>query len=122
MSVRRTRAMPARYFAPIICQSESGFVSIISMVPVRRSSANERIVTEGTRNKNTHGASTNRLSRLAYPYDKMLKSLLKTHKNSPVMSKNTTTTVIPMSELRKLLISFLKRAYIFNCIYEILQR
>ena len=36
------------------------------MVPVRRSSANERIVTEGTRNKNTHGASTNRLSRLAY--------------------------------------------------------
>ena len=39
--------------------------SCLADVPVRFSSAKLRIVTAGTRNKNTHGAMINRLSRLA---------------------------------------------------------
>ena len=40
-----------RNLAQIICQSVRGLVSNRSIVPVRRSSAKERIVMAGTRNR-----------------------------------------------------------------------
>ena len=60
-----TKATPAKNFAQMICQSDKGLVTNISMVPVRFSSAKLRIVTAGTKNRKTQGARMKRLSKLA---------------------------------------------------------
>jgi hypothetical protein len=66
----------------------------------------------GIRNRKTKGARTNRLSRPAYPKSRILNSNGKTHKNSPLISRNTAITIYPIRELRKLFSSFIKIAII----------
>ena len=101
-----TKSKPAKYFAVIICHSLSGRVSKSSIVPVRCSSANERMVIAGIKNMNTQGAITNKLSSEAKPASKMLKLPGKTQRNKPIANRKIVITLYPIRDVRKLLISF----------------
>ena len=57
-SANHTNTNWPRYFPIKSCNSVSGCAKTTSMVPVRMSSANERIVTAGTKNKNSHGSKS----------------------------------------------------------------
>jgi hypothetical protein len=59
------------------------------MVPVLFSSANERIVIAGIKNKKIFGALINRDCREDSPKSKTLLGPLKTHMNIPVAIRNT---------------------------------
>jgi hypothetical protein len=89
----------AKYFPRTICLGESGFVFNISKVPDLNSSDNVRIEIAGTRNKKTQGARSKNLSRLAYPYSKMLLSC-KTNRNNPLINKNNTIEMYPIKLLK----------------------
>ena len=84
-----------------------------SIVPVLFSSENNRIVIAGIKKRNTHGAIIKRPSILEKPFSNMLKSPGKTHKNKPVIIKKTIIAIYPVSELKKLLNSFLNNTNIF---------
>ncbi len=115
----RTKINPARYFEAIICKSVNGRVSNNSIVPLFFSSANERIVIAGIRNINTHGATTNKPSILEYPFSSTFESPGKIHINKPTVNKKTVITIYPISELKKLFISFFNKAYImYSQFYE----
>jgi hypothetical protein len=64
------------------------------------------MVTAGTKNIRIHGARAKKLSMEAIPLSKTFQAPGKIHKNRPVKSRNTATTVYPIKELKKLRISF----------------
>ena len=94
------------------CPSERGRVNNNSSVPCLCSSANDLIVTAGTRNIKIHGASAKKLAIEAIPLSRMFQVPGKIHKNRPVNRRNTATTVYPIKELKKLRISFKTSALI----------
>jgi len=75
------------------------------------------MVIAGMRKRNTHGASMNRASRVAYPLSIILRLPLKTQRNNPLAIKNTIMTTNPESELRNDVISFLNRENICRWFY-----
>jgi hypothetical protein len=91
-----------------------GFVKSNSIVPFLFSSANERIVIAGIRNMKTHGEMKNNVSILEYFISSTLESPGKIHMNKPVISRNTAITTYPISELRKVRISFFSNAIIIS--------
>jgi hypothetical protein len=64
------------------------------------------MVMAGIKNMNTQGAITNKLSSEAKPASRMLKFPGNTHKNKPIANKKIVITLYPISDVRKLLISF----------------
>tara|TARA_R110002049_G_scaffold270056_1_gene447047 strand:+ start:2252 stop:2521 length:270 start_codon:yes stop_codon:yes gene_type:complete len=70
------------------------------------------MVMAGIRNIKTHGATANSVSILAYPLSKTLLFPGKIHINKPIVVRNTTITIYPMRDPRKLCISFFKRLLI----------
>lgn len=111
-SENNTKITPAKYLARMICKSVSGLVNNNSMVPVLFSSANERMVMAGIRNKNITGALKNNESKVALPPSKMFSFPEKTHMNSPVAKRKMAIVTYPIKELRKDRISLIKRALI----------
>jgi hypothetical protein len=96
----------ARYFDRMICQSVSGLVSTNSILPVLNSSEKLLIVTAGARKIKTQGARTKRVSILLYPASSRLNCPGKIHMNNAIANRKRLITMYPISEFRKLLISF----------------
>ena len=70
------------------------------------------MVTAGTKNIKIHGAKGKKLAIDAIPLSSTFQAPGKIHKNKPVKSRNTATTVYPIKELKKLRISFKTSALI----------
>ena len=66
----------------------------------------------GIKKRNTQGAIINNPSMLENPFSKILKSPGKTHRKSPVSTKNTIIAMYPVKELKKLFNSFLNNTNI----------
>ena len=94
------------------CPSERGRVNNNSRVPCLCSSANDLMVTAGTKNIKIQGASAKKLDIEAIPLSRMFQIPGKIHKNRPVNKRNTATTVYPIKKLKKLRISFKTSALI----------
>jgi len=67
------------------------------------------MVTAGTRKRYNHGAREKRASSEAYPPSRILLFPGKTHKNRLVANRNTKITMYPVSDPKKLVISFLNK-------------
>jgi len=93
-------------------KSLNGLVNNNSKVPERFSSENIRMVTAGTRKRNTQGAMIKRVSRLAYPLSSTFNSPGKIQIKKLFARRNTIITKYPVSVLKNELISFLNRANI----------
>ena len=90
-----------------------GLVTINSKVPSSFSSAKERMVMAGINKRYNQGAITNKGSKLAKPEFKMLlllplSGMIK--RNKPVATKKVHIMMYPMSEPKKLFISFENKA------------
>jgi|TARA_B100001564_G_scaffold359210_1_gene380155 hypothetical protein len=70
------------------------------------------MVTAGTRNIRIHGARAKKEAMEAIPLSSTFHIPGKIHKNKPVKSRNTATTVYPIKELKKLRTSFKTSALI----------
>jgi hypothetical protein len=66
----------------------------------------------GSKNIITQGEKRKNLSRLAYPYSRIL--LSKTHMKRPQMSKNTIIAIYPIRELKNEFNSFLRMLTIMS--------
>ena len=75
------------------CPSVKGRVNKSSKVPVRCSSANDRMVMAGIRNISTQGAMANNGANEAIPESNTFHPPGNSHRKSPHISKNTATTV-----------------------------
>lgn len=96
-----------------------GLVSNISMVPFFFSSANIFIVMAEIKNKNSQGLKANNPSKEAIVLSKILKlqeEELITQRNKPLTKRKTTMVIYPISEVKKLLISFLYNVHILSFI------
>lgn len=102
--------MTPKYFPKASCQMVIGLVSKSSSVPAFSSSERLRIVIAGIRKVNIQGASSKNGAKLAKPLFGILKSPSKTQRNSPVAVRNRPITKYPIGEVKKVVISFLKRA------------
>jgi len=64
------------------------------------------MVIAGINNRYIQGVIAKSGSRFAYPADNILKDESgKIHRNKPIVRRNTTTTIYPIREFKKLLIS-----------------
>jgi hypothetical protein len=70
------------------------------------------MVIAGIRNKKTKGPIINSPSILAYPKSRILNCVGNTKRNNPLIRRKTVIVRYPVSELKKLLISFLNNASI----------
>ena len=86
--------------AKMIWLSEIGFVSSNSMVPPLRSSANERIVMAGTKNRNKNLDILKSPCKSANPEYKTLLMFGKTHINKPARMRKTPIKMYPNNELK----------------------
>src|SRR5215469_11550716 len=89
VSVRQSprNAHDAKNFPTIACQMVTGLVSNSSMVPTRRSSAQSRIPTHGTKKRYSHERHMKKESRFAWPRSKKLPVV---NVRNPVNKRNMT--------------------------------
>ena len=104
-----TRIKPAINLEKINLNSEIGFVSNNSKVPVLFSSEKSRIVIAGIKNIKIEGARMKKFVKLDSPISNRLELPGLIHKKNPVAIRKKTIAIYPVRELRKAFNSFLIR-------------
>ena len=104
-----SRVRQARNLAHTICMSVSGRVSRKSIVPVRFSSANERMVMAGTKKRNRNCDRLKSPCKSASPDSTTLFTFGKTQMKSPATIRKTPMKIYPMMELKNAFSSLMYR-------------
>ena len=100
ISVNKVKTQAEMYFEITICNVVMGFVFKSSNVPVRCSSANNLMVKLGINTKYIYGANLKKGIKEDSPIFSRLKLPGITHKNIPVIIRNTTIVIKPIMELK----------------------